>query len=232
MLTLAEEFMLFDLHTYKGQLSTNGEAILPGTLLLQLALGNCVQLDPQDATRLIAASGSANDALLQEALDRVSSLTKVKRLIDYGAVPNLADRLRQRLLDQKLVRQEERRGGLLWLGHKTVYMVEESPPKQELVQRIRDTAAGKVTPAPQTVVFMYLLDLCLASGELKKQDDNAVHAFCEKAGLIPILYGSDDSPDSVRDLFGEPMALTIEALIENMGELNSAILADEALAGY
>ena len=101
-----------------------------------------------------------------------------------------------------------------------------------LVQRIRDTAAGKVTPAPQIVIFMYLLDLCLAAGELKKQDINAVHAFCEKAGLIPILYGSDDSPDSVRDLFGEPMALTIEALLENMAELNSAIISDEALSSY
>jgi hypothetical protein len=232
MLTLAEEFLLFDLHTYKGQLSTNGEAILPGTLLLQLALENRVQLDSQDATRLIAIGDSVADDLMQEALNRVRNSTEVKRLIDYGAVSDLTGRLLQRLLAKGLVREEERRGGLLWLFHKTVHVVEESNPKQELLKRIRDTAAGHVTPAPQTVVFMYMLDLCAAAGELNKQDIDAVHAFCGRAGLFPILYDSDPVQNPILKALGESVAKTVETVLENMAELNSAIMSDEALQPY
>ncbi|MCI2426212.1 GPP34 family phosphoprotein [Candidatus Acetothermia bacterium] len=171
MLNIAEKLLLLALHDEKGTLLSSASASLlyglSGAVLLELALSKRLHIDNE--ILLVSNTTPTGNDILDEALRTIIASKKDRSTEDWvkalsTGIKNLKERLLDRLVQEGILRKEERR--ILWVIPVTRYPMQRSKIKQEIREEIRAALLDDQRPAPQTAILISLVSTCDLMGEL------------------------------------------------------------------
>ena len=162
-LTLSETILLLGLDEQTGTMQTLPELTiryaLAGALLLELAMANRIDTDP-DHLRLIDA-GSTGDPLLDDILRRLGTAdtelaTGVWLSSQAHQSPDIRELVLHRLVDKGILRLADRR--ILWVFHSPQYLLTDDRWLGGVRARLRTLIDSDEIPDPDESVLIALVD--------------------------------------------------------------------------
>ena len=165
MLTIAEEVLLLFLDDEKGTFlrgpDIHVELALGGAVLMDLALANRIDTDPQ---RLFVVDRSPiGDDILDEVLARIAAC-EPDRPADYWLnelreeTQALMARFIDRLVDRGILRRVEEK--FLWVFETRRYPVIDDREEREVKRRITSVLFSDEIPDPRDVVIIGIVNAC------------------------------------------------------------------------
>jgi len=182
MVTLAEELLVLALEDGKGTVLSSAAATLPyalaGAILAELILRDRIQPDRNQRLSVEDASSTADD-ILNEALIQLRRSKEERSLSHWvsaltDSIPDLAGRLRSRLIVKGVLpKEEDRHPERFPLGNPPT---KNSNLKQETRLYLRSVALDGTTPIARTTVLLSLAQACNLIGEILSPEERR-HAW-------------------------------------------------------
>jgi Golgi phosphoprotein 3 len=175
MLKLSEELLLLALKDKKGTLVSSASMALPyglaGAALMELTLRGRLRL--KDGKFAVNNPTPTGDDLLDEALTRIRSSKKERKskywVSKLSGIKKMKNRLLDRLVDQGILRREERR--ILRVIPSKRYPTVYSGPEMKLRERIRSVVLEGKKPDERTMIIISLLYACKLVNEVFEKDE-------------------------------------------------------------
>ena len=193
MLTIAEEVLLLFLDDEKGTLirgpDIHVELALGGAVLMDLALANRIDTDPQ---RLFVVDRSPiGDDILDEVLARVAAC-EPDRSTEYWLneiredTQALMARFIDRLVDRGILRRVEEK--ILWVFETRRYPVIDDREEREVKRRITSVLFSDELPDPRDVVIIGLVNACdLLGAILHHREAERVQARADQIAKMDLI---------------------------------------------
>jgi len=167
MLTLPQELYILALHEEKGRvpasLATSLHYGLGGAILAELILQGRVGLDDNRKAVVVNNSMFGDDNLLNEGLERIQASGRhhkstywVSTFSDY--IKKLEKRLARRLVDQGVLRMEEKR--FLGVVPYEAYPAQDASARFWIKQHLRSVVLGGEAPDAHTATLLSLVRAC------------------------------------------------------------------------
>ena len=178
MLTLPQELYLLALHEEKGRvpasLSTSLHYGLGGAILAELILQGRVGLDDNRKAVVVNNGMFGDDDLLNEGLERIQASGRhhkatywVSTFSDY--IKKLEKRLANRLVDQGVLRKEEKR--FLGVVPYEAFPALDASARFWIKQHLRSVVLGGETPDAHTATLLSLMRACDLLGRVFTRDE-------------------------------------------------------------
>ncbi|HEX3863585.1 MAG TPA: GPP34 family phosphoprotein [Stellaceae bacterium] len=179
MLNFVEEIVLLLLDDTHGKFIdlpvSATDVVLAGAALMELALQNRVDADPDHVT--LVNRTATGDEILDDAIGRLGaaggSLTATEALSCLTAnAEAYQGRAVQSLIEKGILREED--GQFLWVFHTRRYPVVDETEQREVTARLRHLVLTDDIPEPRDVVLLCLIDasnllhLLLSEDEIEK----------------------------------------------------------------
>ena len=167
MLTLPQELYLLALHEEKGRVPTSLSAslhyVLGGAILAELILQGRVGLDDKRKAVVVNNTMFGDDDLLNEGLERIQASGRHHRATYWVStfsetIKKLEKRLAGRLVDQGVLRKEEKR--FLGVVPYEAYPAQDASARFWIKQHLRSVALGGEAPDAHTAVLLSLVCTC------------------------------------------------------------------------
>jgi hypothetical protein len=167
MLTLPQELYLLALHEEKGRvpaaLSTSLHYGLGGAILAELILQGRVGLDDKRKAVVVNNSMFGEDDLLNEGLERIQSSGRHHKALYWVStfsetIKKLEKRLAYRLVDQGVLRKEEKR--FLGVAPYEAYPAQDASARFWIKQHLRSVVLGGEAPDAHTATLLSLVKVC------------------------------------------------------------------------
>ncbi len=176
MLTIAEKLLLLALHDEKGTVlpsaSTSLLYGLSGALLMELTFNK--KLYVKEENLLVSDTTPTGNDIVDEALHIIKQSKKDKNAEHWVSalstgIKNLQERLLDRLVQEGILRKEERR--ILWVIPVTQHPLQRSEVEEEIREQIRAALLYTQTPSPQVAMLISLVTACDLMAELFSHEE-------------------------------------------------------------
>ncbi len=176
MLNIAEQLLLLALHDEKGTVLSSASASLlyglSGAVLMELTLNKQLYIDKKNL--LVSGTTPTGNDILDEAVLAIKQSKKDRNAAHWvnalsTGIKNLTERLLDRLVQEGILRKEERR--ILWVIPVIRYPMQRSKIEQEIRAQVRAALLDEQTPAPQTAMLISLVSACNLMGELFSREE-------------------------------------------------------------
>lgn len=176
MLGFVEEIVLLQLDDAQGRFVdlplSAAEIVLAGAALMELALANRVDTDPQRF--IVVDTKPTGDDILDDVLGRLAAAGE--ELSTAGALELITldardyqQRAVKRLVAKGILREED--GRFLWVFHTRRYPIVDDREQREVRARLRQVLLSDDIPDPRDVVLICLIDACNLLGLVLDPDE-------------------------------------------------------------
>ncbi|HEV8681060.1 MAG TPA: GPP34 family phosphoprotein [Stellaceae bacterium] len=193
MLGFVEEIVLLQLDDAQGRFVdlplSAAEIVLAGAALMELALANRVDTDPEQF--IVVDTKPTGDDILDDVLARLAeagaelSTASALELITLNA-GGYQERAVQRLVAKGILREEN--GRFLWVFHTRRYPIVDDREQREVRARLRQVLLTEEIPDPRDIVLICLIDACDLLGLVLDPDEIAgTKARVEALGRLDLI---------------------------------------------
>jgi len=176
VLGFVEEIVLLQLDDAQGRFVdlplSAAEIVLAGAALMELALANRVDTDPQRF--IVVDTKPTGDDILDDVLGRLAAAGE--ELSTAGALELITldardyqQRAVKRLVAKGILREED--GRFLWVFHTRRYPIVDDREQREVRARLRQVLLSDDIPDPRDVVLICLIDACNLLGLVLDPDE-------------------------------------------------------------
>ena len=193
MLGFVEEIVLLQLDDTQGRFVdlplSAAEVVLSGAALMELALANRVDTDPERF--IVVDTTPTGDDILDEVLSHLAAadgeLSTAGALeLVTGNAEKYQQRAIERLVAKGVLREED--GRFLWVFHTRRYPIVDDREQREVKARLRQVLLSDEIPDPRDVVLICLIDACNLLGLVLSPDEiDRTQARVEALGRLDLI---------------------------------------------